>query len=414
MTSCVYLGDVAPYIPVARKLHEAGHEVVFVAPEGFRSVLELEPFEFSPYALDCSPATMYADPRHEKLMRHPALNMSRLGAYWMDRAFADDPTTAIRSLQQGFDGADAVVTHPTMGAISVPVARAMGIPVVTGHLFPMMIPTDHWTPPIGSRSLRLPARANRLTWEVLRRAGGRAFRDETINAERAKLGLDPVRCNGGWAWTESDATVVLVSPHYYGEEPPDWPEVTWGGFSIWHGPDAQEIDPELVRYIDGGDPPVVVMLGTSAATNAGAQFARIAADLDRIGTRSVLLVGDPANLAAVADRPGAVPFAPVTKLLPRCQVAVVSGALGGVAAALTAGVPVVVVPQLFDQVWHGRRVEDLGVGFMARRSGRVADAVQRIQRDPGITERARALGARLRQEDGAAVMVTAVERLLAS
>ena len=414
VTSCVYLGDVAPYIPVARKLHETGHEVVFVAPEGFRSVLEREPFEFHPYALNCSPATMHADPVHTKLMRHPALNMSRLGAYWMDRAFADDPTTAIRSLQAGFDGADAVVTHPTMGSVSVPVAKTMGIRVVTGHLFPMMIPTDHWTPPIGSRSLRLPARANRLAWEVLRRAGGRAFRDDTINAERAKLGLDPIRCNGGWAWTESDATVMLVSRHYYGDGAPDWPELTWGGFSIWHGPDDQELEPELDRYVDAGDPPVVVMLGTSAATNAGAQFARIAADLDRAGTRSVLLVGDPANLAAVADRPGAVTFAPVTKLLPRCQVAVVSGALGGVAAALTAGVPVVVVPQLFDQVWHGRRVEDLGVGFMARRSGQVGNAVLRIQRDPSIADRARALGARLQQEDGAAAMVTVVERLLAN
>jgi UDP:flavonoid glycosyltransferase YjiC (YdhE family) len=414
VTSCVYLGDLAPYIPVARRLHDAGHDVVFVAPEGFRGVLEPEPFAFHPYAMDCSPASMHADPTHIKLMRHPARNISRLGGYWMDRAFADDPARAIRSLQEGFDGADVVVTHPTMGSVSVPVAHSMGARVATGHLFPMMIPTDHWTPPLGSRTLRLPAPLNRATWEVLRRLGARAFRDDVINAERARLGFGPIRCNGGWAWTEADATVVLVSPHYYGAGAPDWPPVTWGGFSIWHGPDGEELDEALDRHVDAGDPPVLVMLGTSAATNAGAQFARIAADLDRFGMRSVLLVGDPACLPEVAHRPGAVTFAPVTKLLPRCAVAVTSGALGGVAAALSAGVPVVIHPQLFDQVWHGRRVEQLGVGVLARRTSQVAAAVRRVSEDAGYTERARALAARMADEDGPGAMVHAVEALLAS
>jgi len=414
VTSCVYLGDVAPYIPVARRLCAAGHDVVFVAPEGFRSLLEPEPFEFRPYAMDCSPATMHADPVHTKLMRHPARNMSKLGQYWMDRSFTDDPDKALRSMQEGFDGADAVVTHPTMSVLSVPVAHSMGVPIVAGHLFPMMIPTDHWTPPLGSRSFRWPKPMNRAAWDVLRRLGARAFRDDAINEVRNQLGLAPIRCNGGWAWTEAEATVVLVSGHYYGKGAPDWPPVTWGGFSIWHGPEGQELTPELHAHVDAGDPPVLVMLGTSAASGAGAQFARIAADLDRHGLRSVLLVGDPANLAEVADRPGAVTFAPVTALLPRCQVAVVSGALGGVAAALTAGIPVVVHPQLFDQVWHGRRVEELGVGLMARRTSQVADAVRRISGDPAYAERAQALAARMAGEDGPAVMVHAVEGLLAS
>ncbi|MEO7430021.1 MAG: hypothetical protein ABIY48_11645, partial [Acidimicrobiales bacterium] len=84
VTSCVYLGDVAPYIPVARRLHAAGHDVVFVAPEGFRSLLDPEPFSYHPYAMDCSPASMYADPVHTRLMRHPTRNVSKLGRYWMN------------------------------------------------------------------------------------------------------------------------------------------------------------------------------------------------------------------------------------------------------------------------------------------------------------------------------------------
>jgi UDP:flavonoid glycosyltransferase YjiC (YdhE family) len=91
---------------------------------------------------------------------------------------------------------------------------------------------------------------------------------------------------------------------------------------------------------------------------------------------------------------------------------VVSGALGGVAAALTAGVPVVIHPQLFDQVWHGRRVEQLGVGIMARKVADVGTAVRRIVDDPAYTARATALAAEMKGEDGARALADAVESVL--
>ena len=100
-------------------------------------------------------------------------------------------------------------------------------------------------------------------------------------------------------------------------------------------------------------------------------------------------------------------------LLPRARVAVVSGALGGVAAALTAGVPVVVVPQLFDQIWHGQRVEDLGLGRLVRKPAGVAAAVAELAADPSATERSRAFAARLAGEDGAGALADAAEALAA-
>jgi UDP:flavonoid glycosyltransferase YjiC (YdhE family) len=203
-----------------------------------------------------------------------------------------------------------------------------------------------------------------------------------------------------------------VSPHYYGDAPPDWPPLRWGGFSVWDGPAGQELDDELTAFLDAGPPPVLVMLGTSAASGAGERFGAIASGLEAAGFRSVLLVGDPANLDAVRGHPAARSFAPVSQLLPRCSVAVVSGALGGVAATLTAGVPVVVHPQLFDQLWHGHRVRELGVGDMARQPRRIVDAVTRLAGDRGAADRSRTLGGLLRQEDGASALAQAAIDLL--
>ncbi len=90
----------------------------------------------------------------------------------------------------------------------------------------------------------------------------------------------------------------------------------------------------------------------------------------------------------------------------------VSGALGAMAAALSAGVPVVVVPQLFDQLWHGGRVEQLGVGLLAHKPAAVVDAVARIEADPSFAANARALAARMAGEDGAAALADVAESVL--
>lgn len=214
------------------------------------------------------------------------------------------------------------------------------------------------------------------------------------------------------SWTAAARTVVMVSRHYFGEAPADWSGSPLVGFSPWDGPADHVVDPGVAEFLAAGDNPVLVYLGTSATTGAGETLASIAHGLDRLGLRSLLLVGHAGNVEPVAGRDGVFVFAPVAQLLPRCRVAVVSGAMGTLAAALTAGVPVVVVPQLFDQLWHGARVEALGVGLLVRRPSRVADAVARIEADPSYRGRAKTLGAKLAREDGAGALVEAVEAVV--
>ena len=232
--------------------------------------------------------------------------------------------------------------------------------------------------------------------------------DRAINRYRRSLGVGRTRGAALLSWAGAERTVVLVSEHYFGEAPPDWRDSPMVGFSAWAGPAGHRPDEQVDHFLDDGDPPVLVCLGTSAATGAADAFATMAKGLRHRGLRPLLLVGDEANLAGVRDEPGAFTFAPVGSVAGRCAVAVVSGALGTLAACLTAGLPVVVLPQLFDQLWHGRRVEALGVGIIATNAARVPAAVERVLRDPSFRRRARDLGEKLRSEDGAAAVVDAV------
>ncbi len=413
VVSAAYLGDVAPFVEPANQLVDRGHDVTLLTPRGFHGLLDGERFKLAEYPLDFSPSGIRADPTHERLMRHPWINQARLARYWMRRGFASDPTAAAAATVAAFRDADVVVTHPTMGVVTMPAAAHLDIPVVVGQLFPMMMPTNHWGPPVGRSSLDLhSSRLHRLTWRALARVSGAGLYDSSINRYRSSLGVEPLRGNGLLAWTEAARTVVLVSRHYFGDEAPDWPDWPLCGFSAWPGPTGQTVDDHVVEFLDGGDAPVMVCLGTSAAAGAGAAFATIAAGLNAQGLRALSLVGSADNLAALEGVPGAIEFAPVPSVVPRCRAAVVSGALGTLAATLSAGVPVVVVPQLFDQVWHANRVEELGVGILASRPTKVAAAVARLLSDPNYTQRAQALGAKLRAENGATALADTVEALI--
>ncbi len=404
-----YLGDVAPYVPIANELVDRGHDVTFLAPPGFHRHLAGERFRFAPYALDFSPDGMRDDDRHTRLMRHPLRNTVGLGRYMMAKAYADDPAAARASMAAALEGADVLLTHPAFATLSQPLAQAQGVPTVFGHLFPMLLPTRAWGPATPDRHRDLGP-LNGPAWGAGAVLAHLAFRGRAMARLQRDLGQEPLGMMR--IHERADRTVMLVSRQYYGEPAPDWPAMTWGGFSRWLGPSGHRLDPALEAFVEDGEPPVLVTLGTSAALNAGEQFAEIARGLDALGLRSVILAGGPENLGPLHGRPGVVEFAPITELLPRCRAVVLSGALGGVAAALHAGVPMVVHPQLVDQRWHARRVQDLGLGLAASATRRVARAIGRVVSNPGFTDRARAMAARVALEDGARVGADVVEELL--
>jgi len=110
--------------------------------------------------------------------------------------------------------------------------------------------------------------------------------------------------------------------------------------------------------------------------------------------------------------------APHGRLFPRCAAVVHHGGAGTTAAALRSGRPSVVIPFFGDQPFWGRRVEALGVGpapLPAKRleAPALAAAVRQATTSAAMRERAEALGAAIRAEDGVAEAVRFVEAQVA-
>ncbi len=419
-TSVGYLGDIAPYVEPARRLARAGHDVVFVAPAGYRSTLAGEPFAFAEYPCGgLSAAGMHADDRHESLMRHPILNSPRLARYYINGYFLSDPDRVTNGWRDLLAGADAVIAHIAPAPVVVPIAKNLGVKTVVGTVVPMIIPTAHrmatFVP--GPRSLgRL---ANRLSWLNSDCALHATYAGRALNRLRVQCGLPKTLAPGAHGYRDADRLVALVPERFAGPGFDDWPPLVWGGFSAWQP--AGVGTPDIVEeFLARGEPPVVVTLGSSAAAGAQSKFATIANAITDLGRRALLVTGTEdlraATHAAVGANPSVlcVGFAPLESLVARSAAAVISGSLGSVGIALHAGKPTVVVPSLFDQSWNARRIQELGLGRRATTSRGVRDAIRRVTNDDGYTTRACAMADEIRGSDGAQALTDTALALIAS
>jgi len=203
---------------------------------------------------------------------------------------------------------------------------------------------------------------------------------------------------------------------------PDWPPQTRvTGFPFYDrrdraGDDAA-LDPELVKFLDAGAPPVVFTLGSSAVYVAGDFYRESIKAARAAGVRALLLVGEKQyRPTALPEGVAAFDYAPYGKLLPHARAVVHQGGIGTTAQGLRAGIPALVVPFSHDQFDNGSRVVRTGTGRMLPRSKYNASSAARELRallaDESYTTRAVEVGRQVRSEDGASAAADAIEEVL--
>ncbi len=411
IVSAAYWGDVMPYVPIADELVRRGHRVSLCVPEGFHDVLAGHGFDLVHLGTDFSPRELAA---HGDIMEKADTIRGMRAALdlWL-KQLTIDPAPRILEVLDGV-APDLWLSHPTAFWLPEIPAETNGTPIAVGHLFPMMMPSAEQPPPMlpgGGMPALWP-----LGWRMGRAMMKRMAYDDEINRIRAERGLPPGEASAGFGFERADRVLVLTSQHYW-RRPSDWADnVELTGFTVWGSPD-DDLPDDLAAYVDAGEPPVVVTLGTSAATNARDGFEVAAEAITSAGHRPLLLVGNERNRAALEDRGDVWTFASLPAVLERSRAIVHAGGHGSVAAALHAGVPQLALPQGFDQVIHGQRIEALGVGaslpWKKRSAARLAEALARLD-TPEVADRARALADELVEEDGPGRAADELEDLLAA
>ena len=416
--SIAYRGDVFPYAPVAAELARRGHAVTFVAPSELLPSLaadgvtlaDADAGEMCPSGLDRYGAYCARWGKVASGAMLMPLYSRRLTVPRMD--------PLLDAIDDVADGADLLVSHPGAAPIASMPFERRGIPFMVGDLFPMLVRTSDHPPeglvPFPTGNSRLARRANNFAWSAGRSPMAKWCLDEKrIVAKRRALGLP----TDGWHVMDRRLSprhnMAMVSPHYY---PPasDWgDDYPFVGFTHWTRPD-DELPTDVTEFLRAGEPPVLVCLGTSAASAAPEVFDHAAQALDELGLRGMYLASNDAIAKRLSGRAGVWPFVPVGPVLPHVRAVVHAGAHGMNSLALAAGKPSVVVPVLFDQLWHARRHTQLGTGRHVHRKVTVAKlrtAIEAVLADD-TAERAAAFAALLAAEDGTRRACDRIEAVL--
>jgi UDP:flavonoid glycosyltransferase YjiC (YdhE family) len=404
-------GDVLPFVPVAHVLQMRGHEIEFVVPSGFHERLGLEGFTARSAGWEIGPEDLAA----------LGYDWSKAGGLPFMRAVMRELilprlAEAHAALEAAADGADLLVCH--LNQVMAPIVSARtGVPYAALSLFPMVVPTAEGLASSPMPQLPRPFRriGNRAIHALGLRASGRFFGDREFNRLRTRLGLESRHAYFFTAALEADRYLALVPPSFV-PRPTDWPaHVQLTGFCVWDGGSTATVPDQVEQFLDAGDPPVLVTMGSAGSASFTELLESIATELDGRGLRGLFLVGDERHRGgSLVDRPGVADFAPLSTVLPRCRAVIHHGGYGTTAATLLAGLPAVTVSPMPDQLWYGRRTEALGAGIALswRQRRRVGAALEHLLREPSYGCAATASRDSLARSDGIADTCDALEAML--
>ncbi len=411
------LGDLHPYLAVARELAARGHAPVLATHPYYRDRVEGAGVGFAPVRPDMSE---YGDAA--EVMRK-AMDL-RDGSRWiLEHVVLAKLTESRDDLMAACAGADLVVSHVL--TLTAPlVAEKLGVPRVHTVLQPLTLYSCTDPPvlpgmPLHDRALRWGPGAWRVLYAIMRAAGAPWF--APLARMRREMGLPRAAAHPMLGLSHGVPTLAMFS-RVLATPQPDWPaHTTVTGFCVWdRGAGGTGMPEALARFLDAGEPPVVFTLGSAGVFDAGRFWDVAAAASRRLGVRAVLLTGGdgPAERPDLSDgsRVLAVPYAPHSELLPRAAATVHCGGIGTTGQALRAGRPMLVMPYSHDQPDNARRCARLGVARVVPRADwreeRVARELAVLLADRDAAGCATAVAAEVRAERGAAAAADEIENAL--
>ncbi len=380
-------GDVQPYINLCQGLKKAGHHAILASLPCMKGLVESHGLEFAAVGPDVDLAAMAARvwDQSSSIWWLGFLRVMQLGAKLVEQVYPD-----LLELSRRADL--VVVTDTTAGAAE---AEQLGIPWVSVTLQPLRVPKEQ--EPVKS----LQGKFYEVVWFFL----GRML-IAPINNFRKRVGAPLVK---GIVSTGimSDKLLLLPSSPNVVTPDPKWPAyVKLTGF--WFPDLAPDYRPpaDLEKFLDAGDPPIVICLGAMSMSGKNAIHA---ADItlqavQKAGVRAVVQGWDDI-LRGRKMPPNAIHAGPVPHLwlLEHAAGIVHHGGAGTTASGFRSGKPALVIPHIIDQFYWSQRVEALGTGPAPiprpkLTAENLAQGMRQILEDRAMRERAESVGRKIRAE----------------
>jgi len=401
MTGMPAAGHVNPSLPLVHELVRQGIQVTYYSAEQFRGAIERTGAQFRPYppgtitAHDIAEATRTGSP--VRVVVQGLASTETLVPFLQEELRADPP--------------DAVA-HDSNAIWGYMVAKSLGLPTIS-FMTTMLVGTDafrsqtagEWLQFIRAAVRDIPA-AIAAKRRLARRIGTDLFPPRPAFPTLGDVTLFPIP-----RWLQRPDPRIDERCHYIGATID--PEIRDSG-----------LDTELAAHIDGPEPLVLVSLGT-LHSGTGAFFRTCFDVLADLPARVLIAVGshtDPARLGPPPANTLVRSSVPQLEVLRRTAVFVTHGGMNSALEGLANGVPLVVVPQQFEQLLIGQAVAERGAGVVLRHNlsnrpvppAELRAAVQRTLTDPSRRAAAKALADTVGEGGGAPAGVRAIMELLAA
>jgi UDP:flavonoid glycosyltransferase YjiC (YdhE family) len=407
-------GDVQPYIALGKGLQAAGHGVRLITHENYEKLVNAHGLEFWPVHGNIQ--EFAESPEMRALLEKG--NFLAIMSYAAKAA----KVAALNWAKEGLaacQGVDLIVGGFGGMFVGLALAEKLGLPLVQAHYVPFT-PTREFPGALFPQSVaRLGGAANRLSHHLTRQMMWQQGRDADAAARQQVLGLPAAPFFGPYHAEPLQRTPILYgfSPSVIAK-PADWGENTHiTGYWFLNSESSWNPPPALEEFLQRGPAPLYIGFGSMSSRKPEETAQLILQALAQTGQRAILLSGwNGMQAEKLPENVLVVDSIPHDWLFSRMAAVVHHGGAGTTAAGLRAGVPSVIIPFFGDQPFWGQRVAELGVGPqpIPRQKltvERLAQAIQQAVTDPAIRQRAAALGAKIRAEDGIGRAVAIFQKL---
>jgi UDP:flavonoid glycosyltransferase YjiC (YdhE family) len=390
-------GDVRPLIAMACNLRDHGYEALVCAGPNYGNLCEKYRVNFASFGFDVRETTNSA-----KIDNNQQLVKGM-------RGFKETALRQFIELAETVKGSDFLIGAGALLPGST-VAEYCEIPYRHVYHAPVVLPSRYYAP-VFFPWQGLPQWANSFLWKTNSFMLNK-FLGGIIKEGREKLGLKPIGNFMDFFYQN-----VIIAADFTLAPIPDDVKNNYIQTGYWHLDDEQDLDPELLRFIESGEPPIYI--GFGSMTGISPQKAQcLLAGLSSSNHRYLVLKGW-ADLGGSFNAPNIkiIENIPHHKLFPKMAVVIHHGGAGTTHTAARAGVPQIIVPHMMDQFFWGERIFQLQLGphplkKSALSSKHLLAAVDEILTNRDIRYNAAEFGETLRTRDGLSEALNYIQKFV--
>lgn len=392
-------GDFQPYIALAQQLKKHNKEVRIAGPKDFESFVNSYDIDYFPINVDIN--TLNIDPKMLEEAGSADNPLKMLLAFNKMKAYGEYTT---KEYYKACQSSELIIYHPgvTIGYFA---AKELGIPAVLASPFPMHKTKEYLSVVMYGKS-KPTMLNNKLSYFMLQGMLWMAGKDSVKSFWKKQFGRSPEDFGAPYEnHKRYDQPALISCSNYIFERPEDWnANIHQKGYWFTEEKDDFRPDEALLDFIQAGEKPIYVGFGSMSMVKKHAELGNLVINaIRKSGKRAIISgFGRPDNLT---DDIYALDGIPHTWLFNQVSAVCHHGGAGTSAAGFSAGIPSIIIPFSNDQFAWAHRSYDLGIGVKPINVkhltvNNLADAFIAAS-DSKIIAKAKAIGAKIRTENGA-------------